>query len=742
MTELLLKYPQMLFDQGQLVLASEWPAWVAQILFVLMVVLISAMLIWKRNSLRYWQLAVIGLLQSAMVALLLLILWQPSIMTEQLRQGDNVVALMLDTSASMNYSESGSTRMQQALTVINGEALGKTVQQYALQRYVFANEARSVDSFEPLPAPTQQTRLGEAVRQVLSMSRTRPLGAVVLLSDGAENSGSLTREQLADIARYGVPVHTIGIGNERIPEDLELQDITLPGQAMPGTLLTARVAIRHDQPGVARLKIFDSGKLIAASEIQLQPATDVTSAWVDVPVTQTGYRDMRFTLDPIADEQVTENNSLSRVVEVREQKYRVLYIEGEPRWEYKFMRRALEKDPSVELVSLLRVSQNKFYRQGINNENELAEGFPTDRKTLFAFNALIIGSIEAPVFSAEQQQLIYDFVNDRGGSLLLLAGPNGLGKGAWGNSGIADLLPATLPEAESGFVRSRARAVLTQAGAQSPMLKLNQDPVENKRLWQELPEIADYQAIGSLKPAATILLNAQIEQSERPLLVTQPYGKGQTYIMATGGTWRWQMSLPSEDQRHETFWRQLLREMVINTPDRFSLVTEVTADTVRLNAELLDESFKSERNLKLSAIVSAPDGGSTTIEMHPADDLPGMMTATFEAGQSGLYAIEAISRRNDEPVESVRVAVHHDSGKAEYFSLRKNQALLQQLADATGGRNWSADQLDELVQTISYSPAGITEKKMYPLWDAPLLFIVLMLLKALEWSLRRYWKTI
>lgn len=742
MTEFLLKYPQMLFDQGQLVLASEWPVWLAQFLFGLIACLIVFMLIWKRNSLRYWQLGVIGLLQSAMVALLLLILWQPAIMTEQLRQGDNVVALMLDTSASMNYSENGSTRMQQALTVVNGETLKKTGQQYALQHYVFANEAQAVDSFEPLPAPVQQTRLGESVRQVLSLSRAKPLAAVVLVTDGADNSGRLTREQLAEITRYGVPVHTIGIGKERIPEDLELQDVTLPGQAMPGTLLTARVAVRHDQPGIARLKIYDSGKLIAASEIQLQPGTDVTTAWVDVPVSVSGYRDLRFTLDPLADEQVTENNSLSRVVEVREQKYRVLYIEGEPRWEYKFMRRALEKDPSVELVSLLRVSQNKYYRQGINNENELAEGFPTDSKSLFAFNALIIGSIEAPVFTAEQQQLIHDFVNDRGGSLLLLAGPNGLGKGAWGNSAIADLLPANLPEADSGFVRSRARAILTQAGTQSPMLKLNQDPVENKRLWQELPEIADYQAIGSLKPAATVLLNAQIEQSERPLLVTQPYGKGQTYIMATGGTWRWQMSLPSEDQRHETFWRQLLREMVINTPDRFRLVTDVTADTVRLNAELLDESFKPERDLKLSAIVSAPDGSSATLELHPAADLPGIMTTTFEAEQSGLYTIEAISRRNDEPVESVRVAVHHDSGMAEYFSLRKNQALLQQLADATGGRNWSADQLDELVQTISYSPAGITEQKKYPLWDAPLVFIVLLLLKALEWSLRRYWKTI
>lgn len=742
MQEFLLKYPPMLFDQGELVFAREWPLWASYAVLAAVAVLVLAMLVWKRRSLVWWQLGVIGLLQTAMVALVLLMIWQPAILTEQLRQGDNVVALMLDTSSSMNYSEGETARMQQAMSVINGEAIARVGSQYTLQRFVFAADARSVDSFEPLPAPTAQSSLGNSVQQVLSMSRASPLGAVVLVSDGADNAGALTQEQLAEIARFGVPVHTIGIGNERIAEDLELQDITLPGQAMPGTILTARVAIRHDEPGVARLKVYDGDNLITANEIQLQPGTGVTTAWVDVPVSDAGYRDLRFTLDARPGEQIVENNTRSRVVEVKEEKYRVLYIEGEPRWEYKFMRRALEKDPSVELVSLLRVSQNKFYRQGIHSEEELAAGFPVDKAELFGFNALIIGSIEAPVFSAEQQQLIHDFVNERGGNLLMLAGPNGLGNGGWGNAVVGEMLPVTLPADAAGFVRSKARALLSPAGVQSPMLKLSQDVEENRRLWQELPELADYQSVGALKPASTTLLNVQLDDGERPLLITQPYGRGQTFVLATGGTWRWQMSLPSEDQRHETFWRQLLREMVINTPGRFRLFTEVSGDEVRVNAELLDPDFKPARDLRLTAIVSAADGSSNTLELQPSASLPGVMTAAFTADQSGLYSIEAISRRGDEPVDAARIAVHHDAGTAEFYSLRKNNALLQQLAVATGGRNWALDELDELAQAISYSAAGITEQQLHPLWDAPLLFLLLLLLKAAEWTLRRYWKTI
>ena len=163
---------------------------------------------------------------------------------------------------------------------------------------------------------------------------------------------------------------------------------------------------------------------------------------------------------------------------------------------------------------------------------------------------------------------------------------------------------------------------------------------------------------------------------------------------------------------------------------------------MRINAELLDDNFKPERDLRLTAIVSAADGTSTTLDLQPSAELPGVMTAGFKADQSGLYSVEAISRRGDEPVDSARIAVHHDAGTAEFFSLRKNNALLQQLAVATGGRNWALDELDELAQAISYSAAGITEQQLYPLWDAPLLFLLLLLLKAAEWTLRRYWKTI
>jgi hypothetical protein len=119
-----------------------------------------------------------------------------------------------------------------------------------------------------------------------------------------------------------------------------------------------------------------------------------------------------------------------------------------------------------------------------------------------------------------------------------------------------------------------------------------------------------------------------------------------------------------------------------------------------------------------------------------------MLTGEFTGAASGLYTIEAISRRNDEPINAARMAIYHDSGTAESYSLRRNQTLLDALAAATGGSSWAVEDLDDLAEAIRFSPAGLTEREIRPLWDAPVLFLLLFVLKAMEWLLRRRWKTI
>lgn len=741
MFEFFFKYSPAIFEESEFILANTWPIWFLYTLGFIFLASCLFMLIWQRKVLSLYQLASIGGLQALMLALILFVLWQPALVTERLVGGENAVAVLLDSSASMALIENGETRMDQAQALLSEEGLEELADIYDILPYAFAGEVTELNAFAELPNPGDASNIGSSIVQTLREASNTSLGALILVSDGADNSGNIDAATLSEIVSYGVPIHTVGIGREAIPEDLELTSIQLPQSALPGTTLSAGVSIIHDQGGMTRIKVYNGDELISTEEIELNANQNMTTAFIDVEVSEPGELDLRFTLDPVNGERNLANNSRAQVVDVPDGNYRILYIEGEPRWEYKFMQRALDEDPSVQLSTLLRVTPNKFYRQGIDDPDQLAEGFPLERSELFAYDALIIGSVELAEFNEEQQQMIHDFVSERGGSLMMLAGLNGLGLGGWSESVVSEVLPVRLAADDAAFVRQQAKVIPTPSGLASPILLLSDNPAENLERWNELPNIADYQNLGSLRPAATTLLEIDVNGELQPLLVTQPYGKGQSYIMATGGTWRWQMSMPLEDMSHETFWRQLARGLVVNSPLPFELSTNIENEEIRVRAQVRDPDAEENQGLAVSAVVSSEYGPAMTLELLPSSNQPGVYEASFNPADTGLFSIEAISRVGNTPVSSVRSAIRYEQNQ-EAFAIRQNRDLLENLAAVTGGQYWQAQNWDELPEAISYSTAGITEQDIRYLWDAPIIFILLILLKAAEWLLRRRWRTI
>ena len=741
MFEFFFKYSPAIFEESEFILANTWPIWFLYTLGFIFLASCLFMLIWQRKVLSLYQLASIGGLQALMLALILFVIWQPALVTERLVGGENAVAVLLDSSASMALIENGETRMDQAQALLSKEGLEELADIYDILPYAFAGEVTELNAFAELPNPGDASNIGSSIVQTLREASNTSLGALILVSDGADNSGNIDAATLSEIVSYAVPIHTVGIGREAIPEDLELTSIQLPQSALPGTTLSAGVSIIHDQGGMTRIKVYNGDELISTEEIELNANQNMTTAFIDVEVSEPGELDLRFTLDPVNGERNLANNSRAQVVDVPDGNYRILYIEGEPRWEYKFMQRALDEDPSVQLSTLLRVTPNKFYRQGIDDPDQLAEGFPLERSELFAYDALIIGSVELAEFNEEQQQMIHDFVSERGGSLMMLAGLNGLGLGGWSESVVSEVLPVRLAADDAAFVRQQAKVIPTPSGLASPILLLSDNPAENLERWNELPNIADYQNLGSLRPAATTLLEIDVNGELQPLLVTQPYGKGQSYIMATGGTWRWQMSMPLEDMSHETFWRQLARGLVVNSPLPFELSTNIENEEIRVRAQVRDPDAEENQGLAVSAVVSSEYGPAMTLELLPSSNQPGVYEASFNPADTGLFSIEAISRVGNTPVSSVRSAIRYEQNQ-EAFAIRQNRDLLENLAAVTGGQYWQAQNWDELPEAISYSTAGITEQDIRYLWDAPIIFILLILLKAAEWLLRRRWRTI
>ncbi|HEY5624315.1 MAG TPA: glutamine amidotransferase [Gammaproteobacteria bacterium] len=745
MFEFLFKYSRTTFEQSEFLFASGWPVWLLIAGCIAGMLAVGVSLARRRESLSIPKLAALGALQAAMLSLVLVLLWQPALSTDRLRSEENSVAVLLDTSASMSYGEGDQSRLQQAVGALGEGVLETLSDDFDTRLYAFADESVAIDSLELVPPPGSATNLGDAILGVLREARATALGAVVLISDGADNSGALDAARLAEIAGFGVPIHAVGVGRESIPDDIELENVSLTTQVMAGSRVAAQLSIRHSGPTTATLKVYDGDAILVSEDIVLPDRNGVTTHWVDFDIGDAGVKDLGFVLDPLPGERNTINNVQSRVLEVPADRRTILYVEGEPRWEYKFIRRALEEDSPIRLASLLRTTPNKFYRQGIDDPTELENGFPEDRETLFAYDALILGSFEAAALTPEQQQSVHDFVSERGGTLLMLGGLRGLGDGGWQNTVVAEVLPATLPDIDAAtFLRWPARVSLTEDGEGSVLTRLDPDSETNVEQWQEMPEIADFQFLDELKPGAVALLEADVQGTMHPLLVHQRFGLGSAYILATGGTWRWQMQLPSEDLRHETFWRQLLHALASGAPRPVVVTAEKLFygddPEVRLRAEVRDREFTPVSDADVTvAVTPGLAGPPEIVEMRPLPGEPGIFEAVIQADEEGLYRFETEARLGDELLGSAQFAVRRADGVAEHFQIQQNRALLENLAGLTGGRYFALGDLDELPEAIQFSDAGILETEILDLWNMPILFILLLLLKTGEWVLRLFW---
>jgi uncharacterized membrane protein len=611
----------------------------------------------------------------------------------------------------------------------------------------FADEARALESMQAVPAPGQKTDIGQALLSTLRGASAGALAAVVLVSDGADNSGELDAARIAEIAGFGVPVHTLGVGREVMEEDVELADVVLAPQSSPGATVSAQISIRHGQAAEAELKVYDGDAILKSETIRLPDQAGVTTRWVDIDVGSAGIRDLRFSIDPVAGETNLVNNRQLRPMEVPERRRSVLYLEGEPRWEYKFMRRAIDEQEAIRLASLLRTTPNKFYRQGLESAEELEDGPPTDEETLFAYDAVIIGSYEAAAFSAAQQEMLKEFVSRRGGSLLMIGGQRGLTDGGWGASAVAEALPAALPTQleEPTFVRAPAKARLPASGGRSPITRLEADDRANALSWAEMPELKDFQGLQArwLKPGHEVLLDAEIQGQTWPLLIRHRYGQGQSWILATGGTWSWQMGLPHEDQRHETFWRQLFQAMTASVPEPVTLSTERVyyADraAVTLRADVRDKIYNPAAGAGVELAIDAPGAARRTVTMEPVPGVPGRYETTVDAAATGIYRFEAEATLDDEVLGRSRLAVRREDGVSEHFNVQQNRPLLERIAAATGGRYFTLAEASDIPEAVQFSDAGIVERQVLDLWNMPALFLLLLLFKAGEWVLRLRW---
>ena len=746
MFELLFKYPASLFQKGHFVFLTPWPLW----LLAAAIAAAAGLLFWhvRRNHgmLSGARPIAIWLLETAMVALILFLLWHPALSVATLRPQQNVVAVLVDNSHSMSIPDSSGTREAAAKATLESGLLRSLSNRFQVRLYGFGKEPTRISGTERLTAGEPATRIGDTLERVLAESSSVPLGAVVLLSDGADNAGGIDLQTISAIRRQRIPIHTIGFGRERPDKDVEIEDALVPARALPQSKLTAVVSIRSYgfSGDRAKLSVRDAGKALASEEIKLKPDGVIQSESLVFDCGAAGPKTLEIAVDPLSGEESALNNKVTRLVNVENRKPRILYVEGEPRWDFKFIRRALDDYPNIEIASMLRTTQNKIYRQGTKDEKELAEGFPAKAEELFAYQGLVIGSVEANYFTQTQQALIHDFVDRRGGGLLFLGGRAALSDGGYQTSPLAELVPVALPQSKATFHRDFTGQELTPAGAESIICRLDDDPARNAERWKKMPQLANYQEVGEPKPGATVLLNV-LPSGRRPspLLVTENYGRGRTGVFATGGSWRWKMWTDHADKTQPAFWQQIFRYLVTDTPGQVTGTTPkpVLSDETRVpvRVEVRDKEFKPVNNAKVQARFMGPEGVSATVELPPQPLEEGVYSGEWNAEKPGSYVVEILAGREQDAIGNDVLTFRREDGVAENFHTSQNRELLEKLAQQTGGRYYKPSETSKLASEISYSEAGITTRETRDLWDLPLVFLLALGIRASEWLLRRKW---
>ncbi|MBI4892326.1 MAG: hypothetical protein HY821_17005 [Acidobacteria bacterium] len=739
MFEFLFKYPWPVYRKGTLVLANPWPLWMLGI--GLAAAVGYALWLFLRKPLpRRRALALAGL-EWAVLAVLLLFLWQPALSVATLKPQQNVVSVLVDTSASMGLDG----RIGAAQRLLNSSLLPELRKRFPVRVYE-AGRGLQLAGAAPAAATQPVSRLGEALEAAAAEASTLPIGAIVLLSDGADNAGGISAETMDTLRRSRIPIHAVGFGPERMRDDVEITDAQVPARALPDSRVSATVTLRQAGYGgrMARLTVKEGSKVLAARDVKLPGDGEGAREEISFPAGAAGAKALEISIALQSGEINGKNNALTRLLDVRDKRPRILYFEGEPRWEMKFIRRAAELDKNLHLVSILRTTQNKFYRQGIENPKELERGFPDTIDELFAYQALIIGNVEAGYFNAAQQSLIQEFVDRRGGGVLFLGGRAALSEGGWNHSPVAQMLPMTLPDRRGTFHREPATAELTSAGRDSLITRMEEDAGKNLSKWKALPYLADYQETGAAKPGALVLAELTAGGRGRfPLLATQPYGRGRVALFATGGSWRWQMAQDSKDMSHEMFWRQLLRWVAGDVNDRVTLSTarQVYSDETRvaLRAEVRDRNYLPAADAVVEASVIGPNGSSAVVPLLPVKNEPGAYAAEWKAEAAGSYVAEVSARQGETDLGRDTLTFRREDGVAENFRTEQNRELLERLAQQTGGRYYEQGATSALAAEIELSDAGISVKEVREIWSAPVAFLLLAGLKGAAWLLRRRW---
>ncbi len=709
-------------------------------------------------------------------ASLFLLLAQPTLRIRHSDQIRSRVLVFFDTSESMNKSDRRlpntrvqieseatalsqqavrqATRIERLNAAVNQSHILETLSKsFQIKAYTFASQAKAV----PLPANPKEfashplqvspdtqggdsTQIGEALRKGLDESTGQPIAGALVISDGANNLGEDPLLSANIAKQIPAPVSTSGIGDPTPTKDIALLSVLADDVVRTNNTVAVYAAL--SQRGYA-------GK---TAEVTLQRGTTVlqkqTVRWgaddrkqevkfVYVPV-DAGRFEYSVSVSTQPDEITKQNNRRTFMQSVVGKKLRVLYVEGEPRYEYRYLKNAILRDKSLEFACLLLSSP------------ETTEGtipikeFPKDEKALFDFDIVILGDVPRSQFSQVQLDALHRFVEDRGGSLLVIAGEQHTPH-EYAGTPLEAVLPVSISATPNPVLTEEPfQWQRTPEGKGSPILELEDNPSTNEQVWGNLQGM--YWAYGAekAKPGATVLAvhpNRSNSFGQFPLVAYQNYGSGKCYIQLVDSTWHWRWRVG--DRHFYRYWGQVFRTLTPKEIPGNSRYVQLNADRnayrfgekVVLSTRLLNRFYRPIKAERVVAKVKAGNGETKEIVLQAAPNAPGLFTADYVPPQVGKFEITVQSPEIPDAKATTSFVV--ESLALELQKPEMDEAMLKRIASAGGGKYYPLNRLSDWAKSLTDNSLQVSNEEEIELWDAPLFLLLFILPIGLEWLIRK-----
>jgi hypothetical protein len=542
----------------------------------------------------------------------------------------------------------------------------------------------------------------------------------------------------------GIPVFAIPVGSSSRLPDVELLNLDAPTFGVAGKSVripfTIDSSLPRDYLTTVTLKASDGDEV--SKEVKVT-AMGRTSDWLLWKPKGTGDFTLTLTVPKHSDELLTDNNRLSAPIAIREEKLRVLVVESYPRWEYRYLRNALSRDPGVELSCLL--FHPGLGKVGGGNKDYIKQ-FPAGLDELSKYDVVFLGDVgvEDGQLTAEQCRLLKGLVEHQASGLVFMPGMQGR-EFSLLDTELGDLCPVQMDTTQPGGWGSRTpnHFELTELGRRSLLTKLADTQDDNAEVWEGLPGFQWYAPVVRAKAGSEVLCvhkDASNDSGRLPLLVTRTFGAGKVLFMGTDGAWRWRKGV--EDKYHYRFWGQVVRWMAYQrnmakgetmrlyyVPDQPKM-----NQTVTFRANVMEKGGEPLHNGDVTARIKAPSGRMETVRFSSEGDEWGVFTGRYDALEPGKHQVTLTCKQTGASLDTTFFV---QGVAAERVGRPARPEVLEEVARVTRGKVIAAEKVDDVVRSLAELPDPPPSVRHVQLWSHPVLAAGLIVLMGAFWVGRK-----